>query len=257
MKRTALFFALVVAAPAIATAQQSDSSALQGSASVEMRPVYAELQRKLDSKSARVGDPVEAKTTEKMTTAQGVELPKDTHLIGRVTEVQAHTKENPASSLAIVFDRAEFKGGKTLAIRCIVEAADPPAYPPMTGDQSNTNPFAPSPPPLPPGTSPLAAPLADGRQPGAFGRGIGSNVDAAPAARQPLGRDSAGTAVIDARGRAAASLATHPTGYLGVMLTGSASGTLSGTFTAPTKNIHLDSGAQLVLGVAIRSDEPE
>jgi hypothetical protein len=49
---------------------------------------------------------------------------------------------------------------------------------------------------------------------------------------------------------ATGSLAAHATGIPGVMLAGDASGSASGMLTASRKNIHLDSGTQMVMGVA-------
>jgi len=50
--------------------------------------------------------------------------------------------------------------------------------------------------------------------------------------------------------KALGSLAAHTTGVRGVMLSGDATGATSGTLSAANKNIHLDSGTQMVLGVA-------
>ena len=44
--------------------------------SADMRPVTGELEGKLDSKSARPGDPVVLKTSQKIKTADGMESPK-------------------------------------------------------------------------------------------------------------------------------------------------------------------------------------
>jgi hypothetical protein len=47
------------------------------------------------------------------------------------------------------------------------------------------------------------------------------------------------------------SLAARSTGIPGVMLRGEASGSASGMLSASNKNIHLDSGTQMVVGVAV------
>lgn len=86
----------------------ASGSALAGE---QMRPVSGELESKLNSKSAKPGQPVVFKTTQKMTTADGTEIPKGTRLIGHVTNAQAHTKGHAESQLGIAFDRAELKGG--------------------------------------------------------------------------------------------------------------------------------------------------
>lgn len=93
----------------------------------QMRPVTGELQGKLDSKSARVGEPVVLRTTEKMKTADGFVLPRGSRLIGHVTEVQAHSKGQEQSSLGIAFDRAELKNGQSFAIHSVIESVGPSA----------------------------------------------------------------------------------------------------------------------------------
>ena len=92
-----------------------------------MRPVYVELQGKLDSKSAKAGDAVVVKTETPMKTADGTDVPKGTRLVGHVALVQAHDKATADSELAIEFDRAEFKGGQTVAIHSRIDALLPPA----------------------------------------------------------------------------------------------------------------------------------
>ena len=46
------------------------------------------------------------------------------------------------------------------------------------------------------------------------------------------------------------ALAAHATGVPGVMLRGDATGSASGMLSATNKNVHLDSGTQMVLGIA-------
>jgi len=92
-----------------------------------MRPVYVELQGKLDSKSAKAGDLVVVKTEAPMKTADGTDVPKGTRLIGHVRSVQAHDKVTADSEVAIELDRAEFKGGQSFAIHSRIDALMPPA----------------------------------------------------------------------------------------------------------------------------------
>jgi hypothetical protein len=98
-----------------------------GGAGMEMRPVNTELVGKLDSKSAKAGDPVVVKTTEATRTADGTVIPKGTRLMGHVTSVQAHEKGNAESHMAIAFDRAEMKGGQSLPIHSEIRSVAPSA----------------------------------------------------------------------------------------------------------------------------------
>ena len=54
----------------------------------EMSPVIGELQDKLNSATAKVGDRVVLKTTEKVMTADGTVIPRGTRLLGHITQVQ-------------------------------------------------------------------------------------------------------------------------------------------------------------------------
>ena len=47
-----------------------------------------ELEGKLDSRTAKVGDRVVLKTTEKVLTADGTVIPRGTRLVGHITQVQ-------------------------------------------------------------------------------------------------------------------------------------------------------------------------
>ena len=55
-----------------------------------MSSVSGELEGKLDSKTAKVGDRVVLKTTEKVQTSDGTVIPRGSRLVGHVTQVQAH-----------------------------------------------------------------------------------------------------------------------------------------------------------------------
>src|SRR5579871_1199829 len=82
------------------SAQASGSS----SAGAEMRPVNTELVGKLDSKSAKAGDAVVVKTTDKVRTADGLVIPKGSRLVGHVAAVQAHGSGQADSTMSLVFD---------------------------------------------------------------------------------------------------------------------------------------------------------
>jgi hypothetical protein len=59
----------LVAQQVNAAASQNTSASVSTAAAIEMRPVKCELASKLDTKSAKTGDPVEVKTTESVKTA--------------------------------------------------------------------------------------------------------------------------------------------------------------------------------------------
>lgn len=256
----------------------SASSANGAAAGVaEMRPVRGELEKSLDAKKAKPGDPVIVKTTQKMRTADGVELPKGTRLIGHVTEAQAHAKGHANSALGIAFDRAELRGGQTIPIHSMIESIAPPPSEVVAAAMANNNADARM------GGGMMGGPAGGGAAMGGANLvgdsgatvGVGSEMagsgvenTAANAAR--IGRETGAAAngALDATGRVAGSsagmlkgqtkgalagggaLAAHATGIPGVMLSGDTTGAAAGMLTANNRNVHLDSGTQMVLGIA-------
>src|SRR5258707_13364477 len=70
------------------------------------------LTKTIDAKKAKTGDEVVAKVTQDMKTTSGeVLVPKDTKVVGHVTEAQARSKEQKESQVGIIFDRAVMKNG--------------------------------------------------------------------------------------------------------------------------------------------------
>lgn len=225
-----------------------------------MRPVSCELAGKLDSKSAKVGDSVVARTTMNLLTADGTEIPKGAKFVGHVTDVQAHDSGQAESHLTLVFDHAEWSGGHSVAIHTLIEALTPPpalAAPLMDNGDSMGSP-----------TGGAGARSMGGARSG--GGALGGTADAAASTAGNLGANAGG--VLRNTGQSAGDIATnatapvgpvssvgpitaatmglHPTGIPGVMLSGDATGVASGTFSASKRNVHLDAGTQLTLAVS-------
>jgi len=93
---------------------QSPASQTQTSNSLKIAPgsvIPVQITKTVDAKKAKTGDEVVATVTQDMKTTNGdVLVPKDTKVIGHVTEAQARNKEQKQSELAIAFDRAVVKG---------------------------------------------------------------------------------------------------------------------------------------------------
>lgn len=245
----------------------------------QMRPVTGELESRLDSKKARPGETVIFKTTEKMTTADGTEIPKGTRLIGHVTSVQAHAKGHADSQLGLVFDRAELKGGRSIPIHSMIESVFPRPIDMVNAMDSDAG-FGGG---MAGGGRMAAGPVMAGggvRGSGLLGGGAGlvggtvGGVDST-AGRVGAGFNGAADSAVGAAGetvgaaghvaggvtgevgsglngaaQGSGSLAARATGIPGVMLTGDASGAASGMLSATGRNIQLESGTQMVLGVA-------
>jgi hypothetical protein len=141
---------LPVAMVAIALhGQTSASNAARGSR------VNAELTKRIDSKKAKVGETVEARTTSVVKLPDGTELPKGTKLAGKVTDAKARSNTDKTSHIAFHLDQALMKDGRELPLRVMVISASAPLdAPPDTAgmtsgsrglSQSNTTGAPPTP----------------------------------------------------------------------------------------------------------------
>ena len=97
------------APPSTAGTSQAQTASAPRIAPGSVIPV--QLTKTVDAKKAKTGDEVVAKVTQDMKTQTGELLvPKDTKVIGHVTEAQARSKDEKESELAISFDQAVMKG---------------------------------------------------------------------------------------------------------------------------------------------------
>jgi len=122
MKRMFMISALIAAMPCGVLLAQStpppasngETSQAQMAGAPKIAPgsvIPVQLTKTVDAKKAKTGDEVVAKVTQDMKTQTGeVLVPKDTKVIGHVTQAQARTKGEKESELAIAFDRAVMNG---------------------------------------------------------------------------------------------------------------------------------------------------
>jgi hypothetical protein len=91
----------------------------------QMSPVNGELVNALDTKTAKTGDSVVLKTKSAATTADGTQIPKGTKLVGRVLGVKSSGSGNENSQVALQFDHAELQGGQNLPIHSEIQSIAP------------------------------------------------------------------------------------------------------------------------------------
>lgn len=122
---------LNVGAQASAGAGENGAAAAQaGPASagaLQATNVQAELTKKIDSKDAKVGDEVAAKTTAEVRMPDGTKIPKGSRLMGHVTDVLPKSKENHDGHVIFCFDHAVLKDGRELPVNAMVRAIAAPA----------------------------------------------------------------------------------------------------------------------------------
>ncbi|MGB6683189.1 MAG: hypothetical protein WBH24_06035 [Candidatus Acidiferrum sp.] len=88
--------------------------------------VNAELNSSVNSKKVKVGEKIEAHTTEAIEFAGKTILPKGTKLEGHVTEATARSKGDSGSTLAIQFDKAIPRKGEELPLDVMIMAIAAP-----------------------------------------------------------------------------------------------------------------------------------
>lgn len=87
--------------------------------------VRVSLQKPLDSHKDKPGDPVIAKSVENVKSDGRTVLPRGTKIIGHLTAVRPHSKEEPQAVLAIIFDHAVLKKGEEVPLRLVIQAVAP------------------------------------------------------------------------------------------------------------------------------------
>ncbi|MGD0482014.1 MAG: hypothetical protein ABSA42_17725 [Terracidiphilus sp.] len=230
----------------------------------EMSSITGELQGKLDSKTAKVGDRVVLKTIEKVQTADGTVIPGGTRLVGHITQVQTRDSAHAISQMGIAFDRAELKNGQSIAIYTLIRGATPNSGVMAMNSMNGGGPM----PMSGMGDSSSGGAMTGGRgghsggeQPGSLGGGVQRTSPTTPSAGDPVGANPdlnpqgavqlAGHGDVNenvgAHQLAAARAVPHATAIPGVMLAGNSSA--SGVFSATMKDIQFEIGTQMQLGI--------
>jgi len=83
--------------------------------------LVAKFSSMLNTKSAKAGDPITAKTVQDLK-LNDLDIPKGSKLVGTVATVQSKQAGNGNSTLAIKFDHVELKGGSILRIAGLITA---------------------------------------------------------------------------------------------------------------------------------------
>jgi hypothetical protein len=108
------------------TPQAASSTSSPEGAPTRIAPgsvIPVSLSKTIDAKKVKTGDEVVTTVTQDMKTTTGsVLVPKDTKVIGHVTEAQPRNKEQKESQLGIAFDRAVLKDGNTMQMPMSIQA---------------------------------------------------------------------------------------------------------------------------------------
>ena len=253
-------------------------------AAAQAAQVSAVLNKRIDSKNAKVGDEVTAKTTSEAKLANGTKIPKGSRLTGHVTEVEPKSHDNRNGLVAFAFDHAVLRDGQQIPVHVLMRAMAAPAPVDAGANMSddmmgggNAGMMAPGASAAPGGggvvrsaggpaggangvlrgTTGMAADTG-----GTLGANAASGLDATAArARDSLGRD---TTVVAGMAGSSPSFSGTVANLSGVMFTtvhasgdasgsgasGSAGASTATLVTARGRNVSLDSGTQMTMAVA-------
>ena len=188
--------------------------------------VSAELSKSVDTKKSKVGDKVEAKTTLDLLLPDKTTLPRDTKIVGHISNVKASSKDSPGSMVEIAFDHALLKDGRDLSLQLTVQAIGRP----LPADPALTQPGAGLP-------SAGASSVAGGRnQPAPPPEEPPKNSNPDAGAGMP-GENSASGAALNAKSEGVI-------GYKGLSLSTTPA---ASRISSEKDNVHLEKGTQLIL----------
>jgi len=190
-----------------------------------------QLSKSIDAKKAKTGDEVVAKVTQDLRSNAGaVVLPKDTKIIGHITEAQARSKEQKESQLAIVFDHAVLKNGEAMQMPMTIQAI----IAPRNSGNSASN----------PGSEPGGTPASLGGRQGP----MGGSAPTASVPKAPADTSSNGSA----QGQGQPPISGNTQGVVGIenlKLSAAADAKQGSVVSSEKNNVKLDDGTLLLLRV--------
>jgi hypothetical protein len=192
----------------------------------------AQVNSSVDSKKAKVGDKVEAHTTEELKYAGKTIVPLGAKLEGRVTEATARSKGDNRSTLSIEFDKAITKKGEEIPLNLAIVAVASPQ-----SDYSGGS------------SSPGSDPMAERGGAAAGGSPMGSPRPQAPPGGYPGGTGTSQSPI--AAGGSGSTLPADSRGVYGLkdlkLMEASLNGSPKTVITSDGKNVRLDGGTRLLL----------
>ncbi|MFZ0320755.1 MAG: hypothetical protein WAL56_16640 [Candidatus Sulfotelmatobacter sp.] len=223
-------------APAPTTAPASTPSA--SAAPTRIAPgsvIPVSLSKTIDAKKAETGDEIVATVTQDMKTTNGAVLvPKDTKVMGHVTEAQPRNKEQKESQVGIAFDRAVMKDGSAMQMPMSIQAIIG-----EQNDQNNSGGGSSTPAPSGSASAPVNSPRpgmggsAPAPAPSAGGNNMPSDSTASRNSRPPITAQTQGVV-----------------GISNLTLTPTASNASEGSVVSSDKNnVKLESGTLMLLRV--------
>jgi hypothetical protein len=251
MRRKFMYvLASAILAWAVQIQAQTASAAATSQAAPQEEPmlapgtvVGAELSKGIDAKKAKVGQEVVAKSLIDLRDPNGnIVIPRGAKLVGHVTQVKAASKQDPQSSLGLLFDKAQPKHGQEVGMHAAIQALTGPPPSPVTPAESG-----------PPSAS-AGGPMG-GAQPGTSpgGRSGGGIPSGASDGQGPYGNMGGGNMGAPESGAGSApALNANSHGVIGLpnlTLSPQPSPTEGSVISSSHGNVRLDGGTMMVLRV--------
>jgi hypothetical protein len=228
------------------SAQAAQPSPAQGSRSMRIAPgsvIPVQLTKTIDAKKVKPGEEVDAAVTEDLKANNGeVIVPKNTKIVGKITEAQARNKEQKESQLAIAFDHAVTNDGKNVSLPMSIQAIIATSY--LSGGNSRGNNGGNA---AAPSQAPSSSSGSGGMSPSSRSSGMG-----APQTENPGASASEEPATNTTNSSAHQPITGKTEGVLGIehlnLATGSAA-TQGSVLSSDKNNVKLEGGTMLLLRV--------
>jgi hypothetical protein len=122
----AALLAAVLLAAQFSVAQSQPAAAAPAAAPSPTSPeIHAVLDKIVHPKKVKVGDPVVARMTEPTKLSDGTELPKGTHILGKVTDMKMKADKEGPSKLGLLFTTVQLKDGKEIPVTMALVSVAP------------------------------------------------------------------------------------------------------------------------------------
>jgi hypothetical protein len=237
MRKLFLFMPGLLVLTAMSRAPVSSEAAAAAYTLASGTVLSVELSMGLDAKKCKANDKIGAKAVTDLLLHGEIVVPRNTEIIGHVTEAKAHSKSSPGSMVGIVFDHMLLKGGREVPLQMTVQAIARP-LPPSVYESGYDSPADMS---TLPGQLPRGGTLVPSR-PISTNSGVTSkypNNIPSGSSTNPSGRVNPSVNSLDSTSR----------GVFGINgLSLDTSGPVS-VLRSSTGNVHLDGGTQLILRV--------
>jgi hypothetical protein len=206
--------------------------------------VAAQLNKDLNAKKLKPGDKVEAQVIQDVLLNGRIMIPRESKLVGHVTDVEALSETDGESQVSLVFEQGQLKNGGMLNFHGVIEALGPPLPDPfLETEMASASPYNPStaghPMTGPMGQSNATTQVTDGHWGDSGARSIQDRQRALDDARRT------GTATNARPRNGALSVSSRGVFNLPGLFLSHVHG--SSTIISVGKNVHLQSGSQVVM----------